>query len=79
VIKEVVGVPGDLVSVDGIAVNEFDFVDISPVIQPANVVPIVVKSLLFAGGLDRRSVARALTQARREVVHSQRVPEPARD
>jgi ethanolamine utilization protein EutA len=37
-----------VVSIDGIELREFDFVDIGTVLQPANVVPVVVKSLLFA-------------------------------
>ena len=31
--------------------------------HPSEVVPITVKSLLFAGGLDRRSVKQALIDA----------------
>jgi ethanolamine utilization protein EutA (predicted chaperonin) len=29
--------------------KEFDYVDIGEVIRPTNVVPVVIKSLLFAG------------------------------
>ena len=39
-----------IVAIDGIALREFDYVDIGRVIEPANVVPVVVKSLLFAAG-----------------------------
>ena len=38
-----------LVSIDGIALKEFDFVDIGEMIRPADVVPVVIKSLLFSG------------------------------
>jgi ethanolamine utilization protein EutA len=38
-----------VLSIDGIQLREFDFVDIGEVIRPADVVPVVVKSLLFAG------------------------------
>jgi len=36
-----------VVSIDGIQLREFDYVDIGEVIAPANVVPVVIKSLLF--------------------------------
>ena len=42
------GVTADIVSVDGVNLKEFDYVDIGEVIQPTNVVPLVIKSLLFS-------------------------------
>jgi len=42
------GVKADIVSVDGVNLKEFDYVDIGEVIQPTNVVPLVIKSLLFS-------------------------------
>ena len=39
----------DVVSIDGIELREFDFVDVGEVIRPADVVPVVIKSLLFSG------------------------------
>jgi ethanolamine utilization protein EutA len=39
-------------SIDGMQLKEFDYVDIGEVIQPAYVVPVVIKSLLFAGSHD---------------------------
>ena len=38
-----------VLSIDGIQLKEFDFVDIGEVIRPAEVVPVVIKSLLFSG------------------------------
>jgi len=38
-----------VVSIDGIQLKEFDYVDIGEVIRPADVVPVVIKSLLFPG------------------------------
>lgn len=38
-----------VVSIDGIQLREFDFVDVGEVIRPADVVPVVIKSLLFPG------------------------------
>ncbi len=39
-----------VVSIDCIQLNEFDYVDIGEVVEPAHVMPIVIKSLLFSGG-----------------------------
>jgi ethanolamine utilization protein EutA len=39
--------PGSLLSVDGVQLQELDFVDIGELIDPPGVVPIVIKSLLF--------------------------------
>lgn len=64
ILKEDLGVPGEIVSIDGVLLKEFDFVDIGEVIRPAGVVPVVIKSLLFAGGMDRARAARATAQAR---------------
>ncbi len=64
ILKEDLGIPGEVVSIDGVLLKEFDFVDIGEVIRPAGVVPVVIKSLLFAGGLDRARAARAAAQAR---------------
>lgn len=45
--------PGaDVISIDGLQLRDFDFVDIGTRIEPAGVVPVIIKSLLFpaAGG-----------------------------
>jgi ethanolamine utilization protein EutA len=49
-LKHDIGVPSQVVSIDGMQLKEFDYVDIGEVIRPTNVVPVVIKSLLFAGG-----------------------------
>lgn len=36
-----------VISIDGIQLREFDYVDIGEVMRPANAVPVVIKSLLF--------------------------------
>ena len=36
-----------IISIDGIPLREFDYVDIGELIQPTGVVPVVIKSLLF--------------------------------
>jgi ethanolamine utilization protein EutA len=40
-------VPGAVVSIDGIALAEFDFIDIGEVLRATGATPVVVKSLLF--------------------------------
>ena len=62
-LKEDLGIPGHLLTTEGVTAAEFDFIDAQPVIHPTEVVPITIKSLLFAGGLDRRSVKQALVDA----------------
>jgi ethanolamine utilization protein EutA len=36
-----------LISIDGIELQEFDYIDIGAMIVPSQVVPVVVKSLVF--------------------------------
>jgi ethanolamine utilization protein EutA len=50
-----------VVSIDGIQLKEFDFVDIGEVIRPADVVPVVIKSLLFSGAAARASQPDAMS------------------
>ena len=49
ILEHELAVGRDVVSIDGIQLREFDFVDIGEVIRPADVVPVVIKSLLFPG------------------------------
>jgi ethanolamine utilization protein EutA len=44
-------VANDVVSIDGIELQEFDYIDVGTIIEPAYVVPTVVKSLVFPDGL----------------------------
>ncbi len=39
-----------ILSIDGVQLQELDYVDIGTVVEPAHVVPVVIKSLLFSGG-----------------------------
>ena len=47
ILESEIGIGRAVVSIDGIQLKEFDFVDIGEVIRPADVVPVVIKSLLF--------------------------------
>jgi ethanolamine utilization protein EutA len=42
------GLVGSLVSIDGVRLQDLDFVDIGEMISPPGVVPVVIKSLLFS-------------------------------
>jgi ethanolamine utilization protein EutA len=58
--------PGSpFIALERVSVAEFDFVDLAPIVYPTEVMPFTVKSLLFAGGLDKRSIKQALLDAAR--------------
>jgi ethanolamine utilization protein EutA len=39
---------GKIVSIDGVQLQELDYVDVGEMITPPGVVPVVIKSLLFS-------------------------------
>jgi len=43
------GLANPVISIDGIELNEFDFIDIGEVLRATGAVPVVIKSLLFPG------------------------------
>jgi ethanolamine utilization protein EutA len=52
ILSEEFDVSSPMVSIDGLQLVELDYVDVGEVILPANVVPVVVKSLAFASQPD---------------------------
>ena len=62
-LTERLALAGQMVAMEGVHLTELDFVDVGQVMHPSEVVPVTVKSLLFAGGMDRRSVKQALIDA----------------
>jgi ethanolamine utilization protein EutA len=40
----------NVISIDGLRLKSFDYVDIGEIIRPSNVIPVVIKSLLFSSG-----------------------------
>jgi ethanolamine utilization protein EutA len=50
ILRQELDVRGDIVTIDGVQLRQFDFVDIGELIEPTHVVPLVIKSLLFSGG-----------------------------
>ncbi|MBT3551618.1 MAG: reactivating factor for ethanolamine ammonia lyase [Rhodospirillaceae bacterium] len=51
ILKTELDVTGDIISLDGVQLREFDFIDVGELIQPTDVAPLIIKSLLF--GSDR--------------------------
>jgi ethanolamine utilization protein EutA len=47
ILREEFGVKNNVISIDSIVLQEFDYIDIGEMIYPAQVVPVVVKSLVF--------------------------------
>jgi ethanolamine utilization protein EutA len=47
ILRDELGVTAPVVCLDGLELREFDYVDIGALIEPTNVVPVVIKSLLF--------------------------------
>ena len=62
-LKEDLDLACDVIAMESVHLSEFDFIDLGQMIHPSEVVPVTIKSLLFAGGLDRRSVKKALQDA----------------
>ena len=48
IVAEEIGLACDLVAIDGVALQELDFIDIGELTSPPGVVPVVIKSLLFS-------------------------------
>lgn len=57
------GVAEPVVCLDGVQLEEFDYVDIGELIRPAEVVPLVITSLLFAAPEDAAAGTGVLTAA----------------
>jgi ethanolamine utilization protein EutA len=55
ILRKELQIRNDVISIDGIHLEEFDFIDIGDVIHPAYVVPVVVKSLVFPEVRARRA------------------------
>ncbi len=49
---EVCGLANPIVSIDGIVVNDFDYIDIGSILDSSGAVPVVIKSLVFPAGED---------------------------
>jgi ethanolamine utilization protein EutA len=50
ILKREFRIANEIVSVDGLQLREFDFIDLGEVLQPSGCVPVVIKSLVFSSG-----------------------------
>ena len=48
ILRRELHVSGDIISIDGVQLRAFDYVDIGDLVEPTQVVPLIIKSLLFA-------------------------------
>ena len=55
ILRDELGIRGDLVSIDSVEVKEFDYIDIGGIIEGSRSVPVVVKSLVFPSTNRRHS------------------------
>jgi len=47
-LREELGVPVDLLVLDGVTLRDFDYVDLGRIRHPSRTVPVTIKSLVFA-------------------------------
>ena len=47
-LREELGVPGEVLVVDGLSLRDFDYIDIGRIRYPSNTVPVTIKSLVFS-------------------------------
>jgi len=50
ILVDELGVSGPLVVVDGLDLRDLDYIDVGEIVRPAGVVPVIIKSLVFAAG-----------------------------
>jgi ethanolamine utilization protein EutA len=50
--QEELRLPNPIISIDGIALNDFDYIDIGALIQSSGSVPVVIKSLIFPASAE---------------------------
>jgi ethanolamine utilization protein EutA len=63
IIREEFASNSDVISIDGIELQEFDYIDIGAMLYPSHVVPVVVKSLVFPEVHGPRAEVADLSQA----------------
>lgn len=56
-LQEDFGLGSNLVVLDGLELNELDYVDVGAIVRPAGVVPVVIKSLAFPVGASEQRTA----------------------
>ena len=46
-LRDEVGLACEIISIDGVDLRDFDFVDVGAMVTPPGVIPLVIKSLIF--------------------------------
>jgi len=54
-LKEEMGLPNPVISIDRVELKEFDFIDIGALIPSTGAVPVIVKTLVFPSAAEQRS------------------------
>jgi ethanolamine utilization protein EutA len=54
-LRDELGVTGELLVIDGVSLGDFDYVDLGALRQPSNTVPVTIKSLVFGQAAPARS------------------------
>jgi ethanolamine utilization protein EutA len=47
IIRNEIAASANVIAIDGVQLRQFDYVDIGGVVEITNVVPVIIKSLLF--------------------------------
>ena len=47
ILKDGFGLENDILSIDGIVLRDFDYIDLGAVLEPPGTVPVTIKSLVF--------------------------------
>jgi ethanolamine utilization protein EutA len=47
IIRSEIAARANVIAIDGVQLKQFDYVDIGEIIEATNVVPVIIKSLLF--------------------------------
>lgn len=52
ILQEDLGIENDILVIDGVALSDFDYIDIGKVRRPSNTMPVTIKSLIFNDTLE---------------------------
>ena len=58
-LHEEMKIANPVVSIDGLELKDFDYIDIGAMLESSGAVPVVIKSLIFPGSAEPRAAARA--------------------
>jgi ethanolamine utilization protein EutA len=56
ILRGELGVTNDVICIDGVRLSELDYVDVGRIVEPADVVPVVIKSLIFPQSAEEEAL-----------------------